>query len=449
MAARGWDTAFFLDEPIPVTKASALWTGTWPGKGQVIWASGVTPNELNPRLNTTLRQPEVIDPRWDADDRRIGWTLFVPSAVVARDRTSTPAPPIPTTLLLGRGGEEVGYGLRFFFERAGTGVLLCLAGREGQDQGGRWNVGITQNSIEAIFRTASLNGNPQVQILAGYSTGYGVVQTINNDLVPLARVKRLVLFDCIYRCDKPALPSGDPRPASVAGDRPEFAPPTPPQRILDELREPFQPSPFNTRRAIARVTSAAPGSVVAAYSATSAGSPRYGLWLATTDPKGGTSFTLLRLGSRPVVQIPVLAELRETRPSAGGWSPSSAYDTLALARYLQLGASAGLVSPSELGRVPLIQAAIARGLPPRGTVFASASTRAVTPLPAGLTATDLLSWASGLPSVIRQSERNLAARIVRDHELVLPGWLYDPEKDLDEFRHAVTLSEFGWELLPS
>jgi hypothetical protein len=53
-----------------------------------------------------------------------------------------------------------------FFERSGTGVLLCLSGREGQDTGGRWNVGITQALIEKTFRDSGLAGKPEVRVPA-------------------------------------------------------------------------------------------------------------------------------------------------------------------------------------------------------------------------------------------------------------------------------------------
>jgi hypothetical protein len=448
MAVREWSTRFFTDEAIPVTKSVAVWKGTWTGKGTVIWASGITSNALNPELKlATLPQPEPIDKAFTAQDQQLGWTLFAPSAIVAKDAASPPPAIIPTTLLLGRSDEEIGYGLRSFFESAGTGVLLCLSGREGRDTGGRWNVGITQAMIEKIFRDAGLVGKPEVRVLAGYSTGYGVVQTINNALVPLAPVTRLVLFDCIYRTDRPKLPKGVLPPTLLPGDKPEFGAPAAPLRLLDETHGSFKPDPFNARRAIAKLTTAAPSARVVAYSTTSSGSPRYAFWDARTDATGKTTLVQVRLGSRPVVEIPLLAELRDQHKLTSGWSPSSAFDMLVLSRYLQLGAAAGLVSSTELGRVPFLRAAISSGLPPRGTVFATTGTGAVAKAPAGSKTIDLLAWAATLSGVMPQAQRGIAASIVRDHNLVLPGWDYEPN-DLDEFRHAASLSEFGWEFLP-
>ena len=70
-------------------------------------------------------------------------------------------------------------------------------------------------------------------------------------------------------------------------------------------------------------------------------------------------------------------------------------------------------------------------------------------MPASLPAppVDLLAWANGLADRPTGKERNTAARIVRDHMLLLPGWFY-AYKDLTEYRHGGLLGEFGWELLP-
>jgi hypothetical protein len=97
-----------------------------------------------------------------------------------------------------------------------------------------------------------------------------------------------------------------------------------------------------------------------------------------------------------------------------------------------------------------VSAAIAR-LPPRGTVVASTSTKPMISTPAGALPTapvDLLNWAASLPTRLSTAERTAAAKLVRLHELVLPGWQYDALGDLDEFRHGGVLAEFGWELLP-
>jgi hypothetical protein len=440
---RDWSMKFFPDELMTVDYSAVEADGTtdWNGNKKALWDQGSTPNELNPRLNSgTLHQPEVIDSKQDSSDK-INWTLFVPSAILAKAKASPPLDPIPVTLLLGRGNEELGYGLRVYFERAGTGALLVSSGREGGDPGGRWNVGISQKTVEAIFGSMGFKGKPQVQVLAGYSTGYGVAQTINNDLVPLAPVKRLVLFDCIYRTDKPALPKGDSAPKLATGDLPEFASAPTGQVVLDEHKEAFVMQPFNMRRAITRLTSANSNCIVAAYSTTSGGSPRYCLWKSDRSK-------ILMLGTRPVVEVPKLSELRDEKAVSGSaWSPYTAYDALILSRYLELGTKAGLISATDPPKV--YQNIIGKGVPARGTVFSSATIKPLVNVPASLpsSAVDLMTWAKGLGTVPNGSERTDAAKLVLKHQLVLPGWSYGVN-DLTEYRHAGCLSEFGWELLP-
>jgi hypothetical protein len=445
---RQWSTEFFKDEMLPPEDSSPpghLYT--WPSRGQVLWIAGQnTPNELNQRNFTggTLPQPEPVAP---GVTDVIPWSLYVPSVILAADRSSTPPAIIPVTLLLGRGDEEVGYGLRVFFERAGTGALFVLGGREGGaggDPGGRWNVGISQRTIEKIFSGLSLRGTPQIRVMAGYSTGYGICQTINNDLVPLAPVRRFVLFDCIYRCDSPPLPTSALPPALAPGDRPPFTAPAGGQVILTEVhKEPLRPVPFNMRRAITKLRAASPSCQVVGYSATPGGSPRYCIWTADRSK-------IVTPGIRPVVEMSSLVEFRTATASPPGSMPvTQAYDTLLLARYIKLGLDTRLVAPADLSAMPAIKDAISV-LPPRGTVAASSVTSPMISTPtAALPGSMILlpTWAAGLPSRLSQPERNAAAKLLRDHLLVLPGWTYGYD-DLDEFRHAGALAEFGWELLP-
>jgi hypothetical protein len=455
MANREVTTKFFPEElmTVDLSDASAFEadkiTTTWTGRGKVIWTRGWTPNELNPRLNpSTLHQPEQIDSKFDNDDKQIGWRLFVPSGLLAKGKASPPLDPIPVTLLLGRGGEELGYGLRIYFERAGTSALLCLSGREGADKGGRWNVGIGQKTIEGIFSNAGLKGKPQVQVLAGYSTGYGVVQTINNDLVPLAPVKRLVFFDCIYRSDSPPIPKGDPPPTLTIGDKPDVSA-TAPNKVLSEMGGAILSNPFNTRRAITRLASANKNCVFAAYSTTSGGSPRHAVWKITTKTATTKeSKTLVTLGNRPIVEFPKLAELREMKtPKGSSYSPYEAFDALILSRYVDLGIKAGLVVPTEPPQV--YKDIIKLGLPPRGTIFSSDAIKTLVTVPATIPQApiDLMAWAKTLPKPPSGADREKAGKLLLAHLLLLPGWNYGTG-DLTEYRHAGCLSEFGWELLP-
>jgi hypothetical protein len=120
---------------------------------------------------------------------------------------------------------------------------------------------------------------------------------------------------------------------------------------------------------------------------------------------------------------------------------------IVLCRYLDLGAKAGLIKPDDAPKT--FKGAIAQGLPDRGTVISSDRTKPLVTKGAVLPSApvDLLTWASGLSAKPTGGEFTQAARLVRDHNLLLPGWNYAPS-DLDEYRHAGCLSEFGWELLP-
>src|SRR5690242_15549008 len=100
---RDWSMKFFPDELMTVDYSAVEADGTtdWNGNKKALWDQGSTPNELNPRLNSgTLHQPEVIDSKQDSSDK-INWTLFVPSAILAKAKASPPLDPIPVTLLLG------------------------------------------------------------------------------------------------------------------------------------------------------------------------------------------------------------------------------------------------------------------------------------------------------------------------------------------------------------
>jgi hypothetical protein len=155
-------------------------------------------------------------------------------------------------------------------------------------------------------------------------------------------------------------------------------------------------------------------------------------------------------GSRQaaLVEIPSVAEMRDDKASAGSWSPSDAYDALILCRYLELGTKAGLINATDPPKV--YQDIISTGLPGRGTVFSSAAMRPLVTSPSTLPSTpvELMTWTKGLSRKPNGKERESAAKLVRQHQLVLPGWEYDIVTDLSEYRHAGCLSEFGWELLP-
>ena len=71
----------------------------------------------------------------------------------------------------------------------------------------RWGVGITRSTIEnAIERHFGRVINHDVTVAAAFSTGYlGLQESIARSLVPLDRLERIIIFDCLYGTLKPAL----------------------------------------------------------------------------------------------------------------------------------------------------------------------------------------------------------------------------------------------------
>jgi hypothetical protein len=91
-------------------------------------------------------------------------------------------------------------------------VLINISGREAGwiKPPAAWAIGITSQQIDALFTATGLaNQKWQVEIIAGYSTGYrGVNGTINNQLVPLDKLKTVILYDALYDGSEPS-PGGN------------------------------------------------------------------------------------------------------------------------------------------------------------------------------------------------------------------------------------------------
>ena len=121
------------------------------------------------------------------------------------------------TLLFCVGSEFNRHGLRTFFVPKSDRVLITISGREAKaavpavppvpavPAVPAWGVGITDPQIRQLF---TLAGFPSATIVidtfAGYSTGHrGVNGTINNGLVGLSQLKRIVFLDALYRGDDP------------------------------------------------------------------------------------------------------------------------------------------------------------------------------------------------------------------------------------------------------
>lgn len=203
------------------------------------------------------------------------------------------------------------HGLHHFFEDSPDRVLITVSGREALwvTPAAAWAIGITSQQIDGLFKATGLtNQKWQVEIMAGYSTGYrGVNGTINNRLIPLDKLKTVILYDALYSGSQPA-PGG------------------------------------NTAKMLRSM--AAAGAKIVVYEVTSGGTPR------TKAPPHDLSVVL------PPETIAV--DLKKKKGAL--WS-------LLFARVLQKGVKDRYVKPAEVPAA--VQTLIKNGLPARGTLASS------------------------------------------------------------------------------
>src|SRR5262249_47307735 len=139
---------------------------------------------------------------------------------------------------------------------------------------GPWGIGITDAMIADLLTQALGTKVPsRLEVIAAYSTGYrGINGTINNSLVDLTHLQKMIFYDCLYRADGPKAPSG----ASM-----------PPKRHREAPR-----SAFNTWRAVNAVLAASPTCKVIVYDVTPGGTPTYSDKARMVDIPGGTFIEL-------------------------------------------------------------------------------------------------------------------------------------------------------------
>ncbi|MFQ5568048.1 MAG: hypothetical protein ACE5G0_00150 [Rhodothermales bacterium] len=130
------------------------------------------------------------------------YSLFIPAAL-----RQQPPPLIKVSLLFCVRSEMNRHGLRTFFAGKTDRVLITVPGREKQwDGAGKaWGIGITTQAIGDFFDAAGLpNVSWEVRVLAGYSTGYrGLNGTVNNALIDVSKLEKLIFYDALYRGDDP------------------------------------------------------------------------------------------------------------------------------------------------------------------------------------------------------------------------------------------------------
>ena len=153
------------------------------------------------KIPQAFRGVNPVDP-----DSRPSQSIFVrrPSATIRRRWPGS-------ACCSASGVTRISSGSAFLRSFAGPGADQHLRARGGRiSPPAAWAVGITTQQIDALFTAAGLaNQKWQVEIIAGYSTGYrGVNGTINNELVPLDKLKTVIFYDALYSGGQPS-PGGN------------------------------------------------------------------------------------------------------------------------------------------------------------------------------------------------------------------------------------------------
>jgi hypothetical protein len=264
-----------------------------------------------PGSKISLSQPENIERRFGGLQRNC--QIFVPERLLKEKTQNSIA---KVTLLFCVESEINRFGLRTFFAKSPDRVLITIPGVEVNKRKGilkPWGIGITKDQISNLLIFAGASGIPfEVRVIACFSTGYrGMNGTINNRLISLDKVERLVFYDALYEGTEPTPPKG---------------------------------SSSNTRRAIDSVQDATKNKVdIIAYAVTGGGTP--------TRPSG-----------RRLVSLPEYSAIDLIRKG-------NALQALIWARVLSNGAQDGFFTA---GRIPLpIRNLIDAPLPKRGAVISS------------------------------------------------------------------------------
>jgi hypothetical protein len=348
------------------------------------------PNPLDPTVTSGLKQPEVIPSR--AAGRAESYWVYVPPAYIRAVKAAADhrkeLPVAQVSVLFGVGAEVNRHGLRSFFEKKADCILIEVGGIESvPEKTGPWGIGITDAIIADLLTRALGRKVPsKLEVLAAYSTGYrGVNGTINNSLVDLTHLQKMIFFDCLYRADGPKAPGGAPMP---------------PKRHREAPR-----SAFNTWRAINAVLAASSNCKIIVYDVTPGGTPTYS-------------------DKARMVEIPG-ATFIELKPF------NVALKAIILARLMDNGIKDGYFTDAQ---VPVSIRDLIPLLPVRGTLSSSSS----------LTSGTIAKWAKDNSTKIAQSIKGFAKAmdLARIHQLM--GWATPP----GEFGHDGFLPEFGWEHLP-
>jgi hypothetical protein len=437
---RSFVNAFYDDERGSAVPGSSLFLNKFsePGCPGLNFNDSLK-NFLDPSVRPQQRQKQTTIPAASLGQKS-RYDLYVGSKAKKRiedaRRVRTTPPELKISLLFGAGREHTvkdpavmdldNLGLRYYFEQVDDRVLINVSGREAP----RWDVGISGlvdasrgvdvDQVKGLMTGAGLADVPyKIAILAAYSTGYGGLnQTVNEGLIPLKDIERVVYYDCTYRADKPA-PAADDTPVKLSAAENTSGP--------DEVDASHRGSAYNTRRAITRVASATGNKDPAvAYMATTGGSPMY-------LPISSHLYT---------VDFPRKVDLRRKDPGYLIAFDQALY-ALILSRWLAFAQVDGQVNSTK---VPSPFKELSKVLPQRGQL---ASTLATLTAKAGFSpVTTLLDWATVNQDQVRaaMTERDTAIGLISDQKLVYSSG-YPDRSNPGGALHAALLPEFGWEYL--
>jgi hypothetical protein len=166
-----------------------------------------------------------IDPTVAGWTHEATYTCFFSAAAIALSSARANQPRLKVKILFGTGTEGTRHGVCGAVERSSDPTMLVVvqgvepqydieftnpanpAEKKKLKANNRWGVGITVPMIErAISRKFGRLISNDITVLAAFSTGYlGLQESIGRSLIPLDRLERVVIFDCLYATLKPAL----------------------------------------------------------------------------------------------------------------------------------------------------------------------------------------------------------------------------------------------------
>jgi hypothetical protein len=347
-------------------------------------------NPLSAFATPPPKFPELIPPTFSQTRNSYKLYLFLPKLL--RDKVEQGMQvkeTIRLSILFGVSTELNRHGLRAFFDQNSSTALIVVSGREaGWDNVGKaWGIGISPPQIDSLFQEAGAKGALwEVTTLAAFSTGYwGLNGTINNALLPLRKLEKVVIYDCLYRGD-------EPKPGS------------------------------NTKRALDALKSQSSGVRLIVYDASPGGTP----YLSGTKA--------------PLVDVP-----REGYILLRGRQD---YRVLVVSRALINGVKDKIISVQNM-TLNLQKALLNLwpNLPARGSVMSSDETsylkRTVSPLGTKIT---LAQWYRSNKLFVDQFNANIneAVKILWANQLL--GW--GGTGNIGEEIHDCLPGEFAWEFLP-